>query len=208
MPKFPEPPPVATLLRLGPAIHALPAGAEFCRIYFRAGAHPVEWNTFRRFGPVATARFDHHLPPRHLQDRGILDGALHIDSCLAEVFQERQAINRHAGEPWLVGLRGAAGLRLLDLTGAWPTRAGASLAIATGLRSRAQRWSRAIYEAFPDIDGLWYGSSMNANLPALALYERAGASLEPAPVYHRALSDPLLAATLEAAADRFGWPII
>jgi len=30
------------------------------------------------------------------------------------------------------------------------------MAIGTGPRPRAQRWSRAIYDAYPDLDGLYY----------------------------------------------------
>jgi hypothetical protein len=49
------------------------------------------WNTFRTFGPLQTARFDHHLPDEHgeprLQDRGIYYAAMEIATCLAELFQ-------------------------------------------------------------------------------------------------------------------------
>jgi len=32
------------------------------------------------------------------------------------------------------------------------------MALASGQRARARRWSQAIYEAFPQVDGLLYGS--------------------------------------------------
>ena len=39
-------------------------------------------------------------------------------------------------------------------------------------RPRARRWSQAIYAVYADAAGLWYASSMHANAPAVALYER------------------------------------
>jgi len=78
---------------------------------------------------------------------------------------------------------------LLDLTGPWPTRAGASQALSSGPRSRAREWSRRIYEDYPMIEGLYYPSSMHgARYAAVALYERAESSLPPRPSFHRALA--------------------
>ena len=99
-------------------------------------------------------------------------------------------------------------LRLLDLTGLWPTRAGASMAINSGLRVTARRWSSVIYEAYPDTDGLWYGSSMNANAPCVALYERAALSLPALPSFHRALADDILRAFLETSAEALGYRLV
>ena len=107
-----------------------------------------------------------------------------------------------------MGLRLTAGIRLLDLAGLWPTRAGASRAINSGLRPTARRWSRAIYEAYPDADGLWYGSSMNANAPCVVLYERAIAALPVRPSFHRALSDDILRAFLESSAEALGYRLV
>ena len=70
-----------------------------------------------------------------------------------------------------------ADLRLLDLTGPWPTRAGASMLLASGPRGRARDWSRQVYAAYPQIQGLWYPSSMHAHARSAALYERARAAL-------------------------------
>jgi hypothetical protein len=94
---------------------------------------------------------------------------------------------------------------LLDLTGRWPTRAGASMALSTGRRDRARAWSRRIYEDYPAVDGLHYPSSMDANQPAVALYERARDALGPRPVFHRALADAALNAVLGKAAMVFGY---
>ena len=129
-------------------------------------------------------------------------------TCLAEVFQATRVIDRKRDEPWLTGFETARDLRLLDLTGAWPTRAGASMAINAGPRPRAQRWSRLIYETYEDIDGLHYCSSMHANEPAVALYERARSALPAAPIFSRALADAALLSRLDAVSLRLGYALI
>lgn len=200
MPKFPEPPAIATLRALGPALHELDAGTELWRIFRGAGPYAATWNLFRQWGPVATARFDHHLPPPRLQQRGVLYAATSIAAAIAEVFQVERHIDVISGSPMLVGFRSSRAVRLLDLTGLWPTAAGASMNIASGPRARAQRWSRAIYTAFPEAEGIWYGSSMHANTPCVALYERAADALTPDPLLLLPLAHPVLADDLRRLA--------
>ena len=184
MPKLPLPPPPERLAELGADEKIIPAGTILFRIYFVGGSHPGAWNAFRSYGPVA-GRFDPHLPPPSAQSRGVMYLAYHPRTCLAEVFQSKRRIDVYTAEPMLVGFRLASPLRLLDLTGLWATRAGASMAINSGPRPRAQRWARAIYEAFPDLAGLFYSSSMAANAPCLALFERAAGALQTEPELHR-----------------------
>lgn len=129
-------------------------------------------------------------------------------TCLAEVFQDARSIDRSRHQPWLVGYVLTRDIALLDLTGNWPTRAGASMAITTGRRDRARRWSLRIYEDYPSIEGLWYGSSMDANRPAVALYERARSALPPRPVFHRAVADPALDSLVASAARQFNYQLI
>lgn len=206
MAQFPEPP---------PSLHALPAawrditaGTRLWRIYARGGRHPGTWNQLRHFGPVTGARFDHHLPPPREQERGILYGALDGMTCVAEAFQATRLIDRRTQEPWLVAFELTAPLRLLDLTSPWPTRAGASMALASGRRDRARRWSQAIYAAYPAAHGLWYPSSMAANAPCVALYERAHAALPSRPLLHLPLADPRLDVPLQHAAQRFNYRLV
>jgi hypothetical protein len=211
LPKFPEPPaPAALAVRAPAVVHALPEGSLLFRIYFRGGRHPTLWNRFRFFGPTG-ARFDHHLPGPDgqpcLQARGILYAAAHGPTCVAEVFQDGRVIDRERGMPWLVGFAASRTLSLLDLTGTWTTRAGASTAMASGQRARARRWSAAIHAAFPTIDGLLYPSSMHGHAPALALYERAQDALPALPSFHRALSDPALDLVLRNVAFDLGYKI-
>ena len=132
----------------------------------------------------------------------MLYAATHPAAALAEFFQTRRTINARHRQPWLVGFALARAVRLLDLTGLWPTRAGASMALASGPRPRARAWARVIHTAYPDAEGIWYGSSMHANTPCAALFERAQDALPPLPGYHRALSDDTLRALLtNVAAD-------
>jgi hypothetical protein len=203
-PKFPEPP-ADLAATLSPRWHRLPAGAELWRVYVRGGRHAGVWNGWRAFGPVPGGRFDHHEPPPRVQARAILYAAADGVTGLAEVFQAARLIDATTHQPWLAGFSLAAELTLLDLTGTWPTAAGASMAINSGPRPRARRWSRAIYAAYPGVQGLWYPSSMHANRPSAALYERARSALAPAPCFHRALDDPLLADLLAWAAATLGY---
>lgn len=209
MAKFPEPP---AALTLPPALVVLTMGTTLWRIYSTGGAFPTAWNTFRYFGPVRSSRFDHHTAqPPAIGAHGILyaaSGASAVDTCLAEFFQATRIINRTQNAPWLAGFALTRDVTLLDLTGTWPTQAGASMAITSGPRPRAQRWSRAIYAAYPHVEGVLYGSSMNANQPAYALYERALTALPAAPSVNRALADPTLLAGIAVAAGQFNYLVV
>jgi hypothetical protein len=201
--KFPYPPPPGTLAQIEPETRTLTAGTRVWRIYFRGGGHPQRWNRMRTFGPT-TARFDHQLPNAagepDEQTRAIQYLALDGITPLAEVFQDARVIDRAARSPWLVAYELAMDLDLLDLTGSYPTRAGASMLINCGARPRARAWSRAFYEAYPKIQGLYYASCMHDNSPSLALFERAAEAIPVRPSFHRALSDQTLRLTLRNAA--------
>lgn len=148
-------------------------------------------------------RFDHHADPARQQARGILYGGLRVYTSFAEVFQDARTIERSRNRPWLVGFELARDVHLLDLTGTWPTRAGASMALCSGPRDRARAWSRRIYEDYPAVEGLHYPSSMDGNQPAVALYERAHRALAVRPLFHRALADPGLDRAVVKAAVLF-----
>lgn len=155
---------------------------------------------------MKSGRFDHHSFEK--PGRSILYAAENGQTCLAEVFQGGRTIDPVEKEPWLVGFEMTSTLSLLDLTGLWPTRAGASMAISTGPRDRARRWSQTIYEAYPEIQGLYYPSSMYGNRPALALYERTVTAMPPFPSFHRSLSDPALLNVLRRVAGDTGYDLL
>ncbi|MBI4935867.1 MAG: RES family NAD+ phosphorylase [Actinobacteria bacterium] len=211
MTKLPEQPDLALLAALGPEEHLLDAGTQCWRVYFKGGAHPTQWNSFRDFGPTGS-RFDHHVPPRHSQTRAVLYGAVGhtaVATCLAEVFQDTRTINRSRRDPWLVVFELTREVRLHSLCGLWPTRAGASTNISSGPKHKARNWSRAIYETYGTIEGLYFGSSMNANEPAFALYERAVAALPLMPAGNWSLADSRLDSRLNAAGTHLNyrvWP--
>jgi hypothetical protein len=215
MVKLPDPPEPAWLrAHIAPELQSFPPLTRLWRIYFRAGSHPTLWNNLRHWGPT-NARFDHHLADPEgrgrLQDRGVLyaagghQGGL---TCLAEVFQRSRLINPIRNEPWLVAFITARDLTLLDLTGLWPTRAGASTVLNSGPRPRARAWSRTIYAAYPEIDGLLYPSSMAGHAPAIVLYERAEGAIPPRPDLHRSLADPALATVLSNAARDLNYGLL
>lgn len=207
MAKFPEPPAAAELARISPERKILPRGATLWRLYFRGGRHPTFWNTFRAYGPTS-GRFDPQVPPPSSQTRTVLYAAERGPTCLAEVFQDTRVIDRAARDPWLAAFSLEQSLDLLDLTGSWPTRAGASQAISSGPRPRAQRWSRAIYEAYPSCQGIYYRSSMDGGSPCMALYDRASAALPSSPVFHRPLTDPALLPALKGVARETGYGLV
>lgn len=207
MPKLPLPPEPAKLAQLGADTRVVPVGTTLARIYFAGGPYPTAWNGFRYHGPLR-GRFDPHLPPAQLQQRGVLYVADSLLTCLAEVFQAKRRIDVVTAQPMLATFALPRDVALLDMVGLWPTRAGASTAIHSGPRPRAQAWARAIYDAFPQIEGVLYCSSMNANQPAIALFERALSALPRLPRSNDALSSPLLRALLLRYATRLGYRLL
>lgn len=165
MPKLPRVPDRARLEALKPGLMSLPAGQQLSRVYFRTGRHPVRWYDLRYFGPVHSARFDHHEPASdgsgQLQSRGIIYSALvtgtslaGLDVCLAEVFQQLRTVSRSVDTPAWAVFTLTAEITLLDLRGKWPTKAGASQALNSGPNSSARRWAHAFYEIYPQIQSI------------------------------------------------------
>ncbi|MAM87228.1 MAG: hypothetical protein CME36_07965 [unclassified Hahellaceae] len=182
------------------------------RIYFKDGEFPVKWNSFRYFGPT-DSRFDHHVMRAGepcVQDRGIMylaTGQLQMVTAVAEVYQARRYIDRNHAKPCYVAFNTARTLRLLDLTGNFVTKVGASTAIHSGPRRTARAWSAAFYDIYPDIDGLMYCSSMNGNAPAIALYERGRDALPARHLKHYPLAAKALDDVMYGIALDLGYRI-
>jgi hypothetical protein len=212
MPKFPNPPGAAALARFEPAIRTIRAGSRVARVYYSRSRHALRWDEFRHFGPL-NSRWDHHLPAPAgtpvTQERSIYYAATDAKTCLAEFFQHTRRVDRAAQSPWLVVFELAQSLDLIDLTGDFATRMGASMEIHSGSRVRARRWACDLYEAFPTADGILYASSMNGGEPALAVSDRGEKrGMFPAhPLIHRALADDVLLDTLKDAADKLGYAL-
>jgi hypothetical protein len=215
MAKFPWPPSVEVLrdLRRDEDIVAIAPLTGLSRIYLAGGRYPSHWNDFRTVGPVAAARFDPHPPtadgePVDVPGCGVLYAAVELQTCLAESFQASRVVDRRTGRPWLVVFRSTRVLRLLDLTGTWPTRAGASQAISSGPRDRARSWARAIRSAYDDIDGVWYRSSMDRGQPAICLWAPARDAMPASPWAHLPLDAPGLTLPLARACRAVGYQLL
>jgi hypothetical protein len=187
MARLPQPPDAAVLasvLRPDEDIVSIHPATRLVRVFTVAGRHPQQWNAFRRTGPLPHARFDTHPPgprgrPTDAPDHGVLYFGLSVRTCVAEVFQDTSIVDRVTRRPFMVIVRPTRSLRMLDLAGLWPTRAGASQEISSGPRERTQEWARTIREAHPDLDGLWYRSSMDSGNPAVCLWDPPAADALP-----------------------------
>lgn len=216
MATLPEPPAPLPSPRRSELL-VLPEGSPLVRVY-RIDPHGNRWDAFRTHGPTPRARFDHHAPPPgSATDRGILYVAGDAPTALVEAFAETRLIDRRDRRPWLVRFLTVRPLRLLDIGGTWPTRAGASQALATGDHpERTQAWARAIHAEL-DVDGVRYPSSQRgrprerrpAAIPLrlwganVALFERAADALPDRPTLHLALDHPGLATILARVALRY-----
>lgn len=194
-------------------VYALDAPVRLSRIYPTTGAHPVAWNQFRTVGPLLVGRFDHHVTGA---DRGIWYGATNrtatgrsanaLLGAVAETYADTFTIDRAVNGRHLVLCAPVRPLQLLRLDSGWLSAAHGNGAIFTGPRPRAQEWSRAIYDHYPDVDGLYYPSSNHPASGCVALYERAQDALS-TPLLLRPLTAPGLSRYLEQVADELGWPL-
>lgn len=103
------------------------ADVPLARIFATGGGHPLGWNQFPTFGPLATGRFDHHTSAD--PDRGIWYGALNqtadgrrVESVLgavAETCAVTHTIDRAVNGRSLVLCSPRAPLVLLRLNSGW-----------------------------------------------------------------------------------------
>ncbi len=212
MAKLPNAPDLDRLRELPPDLVTLKAGNRLHRIYYQGGDYPTLWDAFRYFGPTGS-RFDHHEFDADgrpfAQTRGIIYFASDGPTALAEVFQETRTVNREVGRPWLVTIELPTDLILLNLIDTFCVQAGGSMKLISGPTVYAQNWSRAFYECYEDIHGLYYPSSLT-NRPTIALYERALAAkpFPHSPLFHRALNDALLIDPMRNACVEIGYDFI
>ncbi|MFC4003076.1 RES family NAD+ phosphorylase [Prauserella oleivorans] len=171
-------------LRESEDIVAVHPATRLVRIFTARGNHPQRWDSFRYTGPLPHGRFDPQRAQRGKAaddpDNGVLYFGLSVRTSVAEVFQTTSTVDRKTRGPYLVVVRPSRTLRLLDLSGLWPTRVGASQEISSGPKKITQAWARAVRAAFPDLDGLWYRSSMDAGAPAVCLWDPPAAGALPA----------------------------
>lgn len=217
MSRLPQPPAPAVLqahLRRTEDVVAVHRATRLVRVFTAKGSHPQRWNTFRYTGPLPHARFDAQQPaddgsPVQDHENGVLYFGLSVRTSVAEVFQATSMVDRRTRSPFLVVLRPRRTLRLLDLGGLWPTRVGASQEISTGPKLVTQAWARAIRAAYPELDGLWYRSSMDSGDPAVCLWDPPGASgLPAAPDVLLPLDHPGLDLPLARVCEELGYTLL
>jgi len=205
--KLPLPPPAEQLRYQPEHLHERDADDVLWRVHRTAGAHVVDWNQLRYWGPSASMRFDPHEPPARIQDRGATYTALAVPTALAEVFQQRRVINTRRGTPYLTGWKPPRPLTLLDLTGSWPIYAGAAHVINTGRRDYCRAWARAIHTAWPKLDGLRHLSAMTGG-EAVTLFTHAADSFPARPLLSLPLDHPGLRASLLDAAAQIAYRVV
>lgn len=216
MARLPLPPDHASLRQLlrGEDVRVVPETTRISRIFTARSTHSQFWNAFRSFGPLPHARFDPHEPgqdggPSQNTHTGVLYFGLSVRTSIAEVFQTTSTVDRVTKGPHLVVLRPRRPLRLLDLSGLWPTRAGASQGISSGPKSTTHQWARAIRAAYPDLDGLWYRSSMDSGEPAMCLWSPQAADALPAqPDFLAPLNHPGLDVPLGRVCEQLGYVLL
>lgn len=193
---------------------ALAPVTVLARVFRAGGRHPTTWSAMRSTGPLVTARFDPH--PEPAGGPAMADSPAHataylgltLQTCLAEAFQQHRVVDRSGSAPHLALWRPTRVVRLLDLSGSWPTRAGASQAVNSGPRDRSRQWARAIFSAYDDVEGLWYPSSMDGGQPAVCLWPLASDALPPTPLLHLSLDDAALELPLLRACTAIGYQLM
>jgi len=203
MVKLPPPPPAAALTLEPDDLCAVAEHTVLWRLHRTAGAHVVPWNQLRYAGPTS-ARFDPHIDGER---RGVSYAALDVPTALAEVFQDRRVINLTRDAPYLTAWRPRRSLRLLDLSGTWPVRNGASHAINTGRHDYCRAWAQSVHTRWPDLDGLWHTSAMTG-APAVTLWTAAALAFPAAPDFSRPLADPGLRGWISVAAAGIGYDVV
>lgn len=213
MARLPLPPSRSVLaheLRETEDIVAVHPSTRLVRIFTARGNHPQRWDTFRYTGPLAHGRFDPQQPRRTepVTDprNGVLYFGLSVRTSIAEVYQTTSTVDRKTRGPHLVVVRPARTLRLLDLSGLWPTRVGASQEISSGPKKITQAWARAIRSTHPELDGLWYRSSMDSGAPAVCLWDPpAGGALPSTPDVLLPLDHPGLDVPLSRVCEELNY---
>jgi RES domain len=117
-------------------------------------------------------RFDHHEPPLGSRsDRSVWYAATSLLGAVAEAFGNLGFIDRGCGRRvCLVRLRRP--IPVLDLVSAAPRAFGLDQSIATSREyATCQAWSRAFYDAYPQICGLRWRGRQTGTI-CLALNER------------------------------------
>lgn len=161
------------------------------RIHRTRGPHVIAWNELRRYGPLATARYDPQPAPVGIHGEGVTYAAVDFPTALAEVFQATRVVDTVSWAPQATAWVPMRPLRLLNLTDTWALRNGAAAALNAAPRSTCRTWASAIRRSWPDLDGLVAVSTMIGH-PTIVLWNPASDSFPLNPAFSRPLSHPVL----------------
>jgi len=149
------------------------------RVFSPAGEHPMNWDDYRHFGPLATGRFDHHPDgeARHHPRQGVWYAAIEtgtenggLATALAERFQDSRTVPLGDRFHHLVVCHPGRSLTLLNMRSGWITKAGGNAAIGSGRRDRSRTWAREIHRTYPALDGIVWSSSVYPPGNAIVLW--------------------------------------
>lgn len=192
-------------------IYQVNPGDPMWRIHYEDTKYPTKWNQYREFGPVGSARFDPHPPPKRavgahdLDHFAVMYAADRFGVAVAEVFQGNRHVNSERGKPMMAHFSPTRQLNLLDLGGRWVTRSGGSQVISSGPRPVSRNWSHEIRMKYPNLDGLRYPSSMFGGGWCYALFKPSMDAIPAQPMLHRPLSHAEMAPYLEAVCTDLGY---
>lgn len=175
-------------------------------IHRTTGPYGRAWNTPRQWGPLKVSRWDPHEEPPSLQpDRAVQYAAEDFTTSVAEVFQDFRSIPLDPDYS-VAGWVPTRPLSLLDLTGNWALRAGASTSLFAAPKSTCRAWSRKIFATWPDLDGLLVPSTMTQSRNII-LFASAASSFPSAPELARSLADRALSPLIAHTSRELNWGI-
>ncbi|MDP5228643.1 MULTISPECIES: RES family NAD+ phosphorylase [Arthrobacter] len=174
-------------------------------IHRTSGPYRRLWNEPRIWGPLKSSRWDPRDGPAVDQpERSVLYAATDFHTSVAEVFQKTRSIPLDPDFS-VASWRPSRPLILLDLTGNWPIRAGASSSLHAASKATCRNWARTIRLAGPHLDGLLVRSTMTASNNVI-LFGPSQDSFPSYPGFARPLNN--VPETLIWAVHReLGWPV-
>ncbi len=151
-----KPPPAATELPDDPPVRVVAPGQELVRFYRRVHG---TWDVQRPFGPLSSARFDHHRPPADTDpERSVWYAARSLIGATAEAFGNLGFVDKSSDRRLAIA-RVRSEFRLLDLAGTAARAFGLDQRIGTSTAYKtSQAWARIFYESYLDLEGIhWRG---------------------------------------------------
>lgn len=180
------------------------------RIHQTTGAHPAQWNSLRRFGPLVSFRWEPHPFPRSEHAAAAVGyTAQDYITAFGEVFQDRRRI-RLSDRRTLSGWYPSRPLELLNLAppSQWALNNGASASLPYASKNICRGWAQSIYRELGDrLDGLRAPSTITG-APMIVLFNRAAEAFPEAPEFSRALDHSDVVILAVQAAQQLNWPIL